>query len=217
MPIDIVYGFVNRNDNLPINAPLGECTCEYTLSLQERLRYAYGKAHQTLQAYSERMKVYYDTGLVERKFKPGDWVIRYYKPATAQTLGVPARGPYVVERQCSPEVYEIRESPEAVPSTVHVNHLRPCRAKTGVPNWVTERLTDPPDIADGGGISLPNPHHRSAAVQTVGSVRTESRATQYDLKSLPTRVSTRERHKPARYGDELANSSEIPTPEEPHS
>jgi len=125
------------------------CYCEFVSELQESMANTYSSVAQTLEKYSERMKVYYDTGLHEREFAPGQWVIRYYKPAAqAETLGVPYKGPYVVEKKSKDgDTYTIRETEGGKATTVHINHLRPSLSHRDKPNWVKDNLPVQPEVA----------------------------------------------------------------------
>ena len=214
MPIDLVYGVGGKARERSQDLDVSSCYCAYVQSLQEKLRYVYSVAFDKLGTYCNRMKLYYDSGLKKRCFKPGEWVIRYYQPYKADVLGYPSRGPYVVEKQNSEHVYTIRESEHADSMTVHANHLRPCRAYRGKPNWITENKERIEVTAAGNSNVIPSKPtavkcrevacqhsvaHRmkSTCVQTAPVM--ESVATQWNDSDLTLRRSERKKKPPDRF------------------
>ena len=181
MPVNIIYG---QHKEAAPEQLASNCYCEYVQDLRKKLDYSYGLVHKRLGRYSRRMKIYYDTGLKETEFQPGDWVIRYYAPAKADVLGFPARGPYVVEKRNSRTVYTIREEQNAKPLTVHVNDLRICKAMRGISNWILDKAPE----QESQNTEIMKKVHDTGVQTKVAKV---SQATQYNEKDLLLRRSTR--------------------------
>ncbi len=187
MPIDIVYGVLNR----PGEDLSGQCNCEFTANLERRLKYVHAMAVKELGSYCERMKERYDLNLNQKQFAPGDWVLRYYPPNKQKVLAGPTIGPYVVTRKCSEYVYEIQVRPGATKLTVHANDLRKCKSLLGEPNWVKNAILaeKPPQVNVRAA-------QRVQENAQVARVKQTNSSTQWSQEDIQVRRSNRTTKKP---------------------
>ncbi|MEW8339218.1 MAG: hypothetical protein AB2708_05155 [Candidatus Thiodiazotropha taylori] len=78
-----------------------------------------------------------------RKYKPNEFVWRWYPPLAGLKLGLGWTGPYKVIDRLSSVTYKIQRDPKSKPLVSHVDHLKPYQGDGTPSNWqVSDIHTD---------------------------------------------------------------------------
>ena len=135
LPVDIMFG--RMKDPRPrLNREGDRSYHSYVEEKRTTMVFAFSLARQILKKSAIRQERGYNVHLKKHAFDPGQWVLKWYKPAADRPLGRGWIGPYVVTRRISDVVYEIQAHPRLMPRTVHVDYLKPCFACEEHDNWV---------------------------------------------------------------------------------
>ena len=135
MPVDIMFG--SRRDKRPFIRPDGSINYHaYVEYKRNNMLRGFESSRKVQRKAAIRQQRGYNTHLKPRMFSPGDWVLKWYKPAADRPLGRGWIGPYVVVRVRGDVVFEIQSHPNSTPHTVHVDHLKHCYAFEGKDNWI---------------------------------------------------------------------------------
>ena len=135
MPVDIMFG-TGREERPWIRADGSTHYHGYVEYKRNSMVKSFAAARVTQRKAAIRQQKGYNIHLKPRKFSPGDWVLKWYKPAADRPMGRGWIGPYVVTKVRGDVVYEIQAHPAVSPQTVHVDHLKRCYAFEGKDNWV---------------------------------------------------------------------------------
>ena len=156
MPVDLLYGC--KVDKRPWVRPNGATHYfDYVEEKRRLLINAFSSARKVLRDAASRQERGFNVHLKRRQYEPGDWVLKWYKPAAEEKLGKGWVGPYVVTRVISEVAYEIQAHPKLKPKVVHVDYLKTCFAWQDKDNWVKNSdficppgrpMRDPEDSAE---------------------------------------------------------------------
>ena len=135
-PIDIIAG------NPPTH-PQTSCPIQYLELLTYTVNKTYQFAFKNLDHAASSQKKYYDVGLKVRKYKPNEFVWRWYPPLANSKLGLGWTGPYKVIDKLSSVTYNIQRDPTSQPLVTHVDHLKPYQGEGTPRNWqISDTNTD---------------------------------------------------------------------------
>ena len=124
---------LNRECSFPIDIIAGNPPAHYQTSCPiqylEWLTYIVNKTHEFAfknlnQAASSQTK-YYDVGLKVRKYKPNEFVWRWYPHLAGLKLALGWTGPYKVIDKLSSVTYKIQRDPKSKPLVSHLDYLKP--------------------------------------------------------------------------------------------
>ena len=121
LPLDIMIGVPNEEEyNL---------YGDFASKLKRKLTEAFKHVRENLQTAQCRQKDYYDRGIKDCSFQPGDQVFLYnpaLKPGEAAKFHREWKGPYLVLQKVTEVTYKIRklDEPRNVSKIVHFNNLK---------------------------------------------------------------------------------------------
>jgi len=135
MPVDLLYGC--KADKRPwVRSDGSTHYFDYVEEKRKLMMTAFAAARSVLRKSAVRQERGFNVHLKCRQFQPGDWVLKWYKPAADLKLGKGWIGPYVVTKVISDVAYELQAHPKLRPKAVHVDYLKPCYAWAKKDNWI---------------------------------------------------------------------------------
>ena len=141
IPLDLMVGRPNYLDE-------DMCSVEYVEWLKQATSEAHKCAREQMGKSTARQKKYYDCKAKVRKYKPGDWVWRWYPPKGKLKFGSGWTGPFLIIRVISDVLIQIQFSESSPVKVVHIDHLKPYEAETLPVKWTCEsgNIIDEQDI-----------------------------------------------------------------------
>ena len=140
LPIDIIAG------NPPVH-PETKCPIQYIEWITYTVNKTYDFVYKNLEKAANLQKKYYDVGLKVRKYKPNDFVWRWYPPLAKLKLGLGWTGPYKVLNMLSSVTCIIQKDPVTKPIVVHVDHLKPYEGHSIPSTWQDIQIDTTPKQA----------------------------------------------------------------------
>ncbi|CAG2243772.1 unnamed protein product [Mytilus edulis] len=133
LPHELLYPLPRHNAQKPVN--------EYVDDLRVHMEDIYHVARENLKQSGEKQKRDHDTRIIDKPFLVGSLVFR--KKPFFKKLESPWSGPFVVIKQLSPVVYQIRDSRKCF--NIHFDNLRAYESSV-FPSWV-KKMEDENDQA----------------------------------------------------------------------
>ena len=205
LPVDLM--FMNPDD------VQFQCRTEYVEWVRRAMLDNFEIARAHLAVAANRQKKYYDQRTRRRRFRVGDWVLRFYPPNKIRSKLNPAYvGPFLIVSQPGEVTFSIQRDPKSTKLTVHVDHLKHYRMEPQLKSWIRanedegrdkEQVPDRPTTGDGGEVEdvAQDVVDLTGRPYGIGSVSAEDLSLGHDVDLVMPRRSKRARCLPKRFED----------------
>lgn len=138
MPLDILSPLKNDEEDF-----VGSNEHYFVAKLREELEKIHEIARDTLNQSAVRQKEYYDRGIKEIKYAPGNLVRRWQPQIASRAKKKMARnwtGPWIIIEKLTDVLFKIKHSHNSPPVIIHADNLKPYKGEKTMP-WFKPNKT----------------------------------------------------------------------------